>query len=212
MVSINFKINISKVFIKTHPRKENLDTFFKENFIEMKNIFENNSHLMNVLVYKRVIVHSLPKPYETECYDYGRKGFFSRSDCIDSCRKEIERNISGKQWPGLYLNSDQNSEDRITDCVQVYAHNQKDDIRFGLTCKEKCGLHSECYSENYEMKIQNLKLKWHSFAIPIFPPIIPDLVYPIQPSMLFEEFLSYLGSYISFWFGFSALMLLKSVD
>ena len=211
IVLFTLNINVSKVFIKTHPRKENLDTFFKEKFIEMKHIFDKNLHLISTLGYKRVIVHSLPKPYETECYDYWRKGFFSRSDCIDSCRKRNERNISGNQWPGTYLNSDQNSEDRMTNAVQILFENMDDDSRFGLSCKEKCGLHTECYSENYEMEFQYSKVKWNSYIIAILPSDIPDLVYTIQPSMLFEEFLSYLGSYISFWFGFSALMLFEII-
>ena len=207
LVLFSLKVNVSKVFVKTHPRREILDTFFKENFIEMKHSFENGLHLINLLVYKRVIVHSLPKPYETECFDYGRKGFFSRSDCIDSCRKENERNISGKQWPGTYLNSDHNSEDRMNNVIQSFAENLDEDMRIGLICKEMCGLHSECYYESYEMDVQNSGLKWDTNIIPILSPDQSDLVYTIQPSMLFEEFLSYLGSYISFWFGFSALML-----
>ena len=207
LVLFSLKINVLKVFVKTHPRRENLDTFYKENFIEMKHSFENNFHYINALVYKRVIVHSLPKPYETECYDFGRKGFFSRSDCIDSCRKQNERNISGKKWPATYLNSDQNSEDRMSTVMQSFSNNFDEDMRIGLICKEKCGLHSECYYESYEMDIQNLGLKWDRNVIPILSPDESDLVYTIQPSMLFEEFLSYLGSYISFWFGFSALML-----
>ena len=105
------------------------------------------------------------------------------------------------------MSSDQNSEDRMTNAMLILHQNKDEDIRIGLICKEECGLHLECYYEGYEMDVHHSGLKWDKNVIPVLSPDESDLVYTIQPSMLFKKFLSYLGSYISFWFGFSALMI-----
>ena len=149
----------------------------------------------------------MPKPYETQCVDYQKKGYTSIRDCIYQCRMKYVAEKWPHIWPGTYLNYEERTELNISDTFDFWLRRYHEDVQIGDSCKNVCELHSECYSELYEVFLHKHDRQFNHFYLPIFPPNMPDLIYTYSPSIQLVEFLSYLGSTISLYFGFSLVML-----
>ena len=194
------ELNVSKVNFAMHQRKELVGEFNNLNYVQF-----TNENLMYV-DYRRFISHSMPTPYETQCVDYNKQGYFSKMDCINQCKIKFWKTNFPNQWPANYLNYDTNSNDSLIDIYSNHLEYMQDDIEMGTKCKQQCGVYSECYSEIYELSIHPFYWDIDNFPFPIFPPRLPDLIYTHSASIETVEFLSFVFSIISLYFGFTVIM------
>ena len=153
-------------------------------------------------------VKSLPKPYETNCLNFRlRHRYVSKLECIDECKIGYWRSVRGQGfWPGNYL---------AGETLDVYPEFVPENITFdrlsGDHCKTVCPEKSDCYSEYYGFKLFNQPWLGGITTITIMAPELPDIVQTHSPKILFEEFVSYVASYVSLWFGFSFVMLSNAI-
>ena len=211
MAIFYFRQNVSKIMVALHPRKEPVRDFNDQKSVEISHSHENGLQPLSYVVYRRIISHSLPKPYETQCVDYQKRNYTSRRDCIYQCRiKKLSEFRPGK-WLGSYLNYNSSSDENMVDVYPFWSEFCSNDVEIGDSCKEKCGLDYECYSELYEVSLQHNNHRFPAFYVPILPPDMPDLVYTQLPNIQMVEFLSYLGSAISLFFGISVIMVSDSI-
>jgi hypothetical protein len=81
------------------------------------------------------------------------------------------------------------------------------DYELSDKCREFCGDSNDCFGEIFELsEIRAFGTK-DNFEITITPPTIPSLTFTHWPKIRFEEFLCFIASIFSLWFGFSLVML-----
>jgi len=74
-------------------------------------------------------------------------------------------------------------------------------------CREFCGENNDCFAEIFELNEIRGGGKKGSFTLVFLLPTIPNLLFTHWPKIRFEEFLCFIGSIFSLWFGFSIVML-----
>ena len=201
LINITVMQMIPKIDVIIHSRKEKIMNRYKKPKITLFNTTLNYTYIN----YNKVIVHSLGKPYETNCVDYQRKDHYSRLNCIGKCR--LENLVKNGKWPGAYLNDNTSDERAIAEIFFMFAMNKSLDATVGQLCKTECGTGSECFAEYYTMSSNPSEYYWTRFQFFIFSPFTPDLIYRHSPKLIFEEYFSFIGSLIGLWFGFSIVML-----
>ncbi len=202
-------MNITKVYVGVHPRAELIRNFDAIKFVINDLKVLNGKYPVPCIFYYRIITHSLPKPYETQCFDYKDKNSTSRTDCIQKCRIRLSLQMWPNKWPGIYLNYDNKSALQIMDMYKLYRTIYREDQKIGEQCKAECGLYTECYTERYELssRMFDQETDLDHTIVGILPPEIPDLIYTHSPSLEWVEFVTYVGSAISLHFGISTVLL-----
>jgi hypothetical protein len=157
----------------------------------------NNKSEYHVIHYQKTIVELLPKPYKTSCADYKR-----RIECLTKCKILYYKQISN-QWPSFYYTDDLDSNWYISN-----THNRNLEFQSKKRCEKVCGKSADCFKEYFlgTAKIASF-LKDTGHNIYVFPPILPNTIFIQSAKMQIEEYLSFIASIISLWFGFSILML-----
>jgi hypothetical protein len=74
-------------------------------------------------------------------------------------------------------------------------------------CREFCGENNDCFGEVFELNEIRGGGKKGIFTLVFLLPTIPSLLFTHWPKIRFEEFLCFIGSIFSLWFGFSIVML-----
>lgn len=203
------EVNISEVLIFLHSRKEKIKNFYKHKTIKL-----NRSGLFTYIQYSRTVTKLMPLPYETKCHDYRARGHFSRYDCIAECRVrnlQLDKGFWG-HTPGNFLNYDNRSQLKLFETFKELHRRPALDRSVGVLCMKECGTDPECESEHFNTEVMVTDYKWPHFSVLIFGPAMPDLIYSQSPKLYFEEFVSYIGSLLGFWFGFSAIMLFNGCN
>jgi hypothetical protein len=105
-------------------------------------------------------------------------------------------------WPGSYF-----TEDSENDLLMTKDENQTINTMIGEKCSKICGTNIDCLREYFTFGDQSLTtlLKTY-FEILITIPSHPTLLIIHSAKIEFEEFLCYITSIISLWFGFSVIM------
>jgi len=200
--------------IAVHSRHQLIANRVKHHFIDFpyNTTLNANKTQIYYMLYNRVVVNSLPKPYETDCIDYKWRGYQSLAHCINKCRIRGYRQIWPHMWPGNYLAFNTSLDFKMLSMYDTLERYPYIDQNIGIKCKEICGSSTECKHEYYDLKLYKMAITWYGNYISIVVPDRPDLIYTHSPKILFEEFVSYIASYISLWFGFSVLMLPKVLN
>jgi hypothetical protein len=147
----------------------------------------------------------MPKPYKNYCVDYTKFGFSSRTDCIIKCRLKYFRDHY-ERWPGVYL-TENLTNDYMFDAMEVLLANESLDFVLGKSCTKKCGSNTDCLKETFYLKkSEEIDLDFNSTVF-IFPPNLPSLKFENSPKIQVEEFICFIASIVSLWFGFSIIML-----
>ena len=202
LIRMQFIRKIPKVEIVMHSRKETISNYYNYEFLE----FTQRPDLYPFLRFHKTIVHSLPKPYKTDCFDYSTIGFTSLFDCIAKCRKKgLKEEL--KLWPGNFLTEDRELNDRMVEMFAIFGKNQSLDTIVGENCRQFCDTKNECFIQYFALKNYSFPYNMESFQVFIFTSDIPNLTYNHSPKVIFEEFISFIGSIVSLWFGFSIVML-----
>ena len=110
------------------------------------------------------------------------------------------------EWVGHYLTIEAKDQ-MMLNPLEHLEENKKIDQNISENCKTVCGSQSECYSEYYRINLKPYARNYGMPFISIFAPVIPDLVYVYLPKMYFIEFMLFVASSVSLWFGFSVFML-----
>ena len=194
---------IPEVLVFIHSRKGRILNTYKYN---SPVVFERKTFKYSYISYKKTSSHALETPYESDCHDYRKRGHFSRDSCIHECRREKLR-TSFNAFPGSYLVYENKSKETIFEPYKKFVVYPEIDQAIGKSCMKECGTQTECDQEFYSWNKVVTQYFWLKFSILIFAPSVPDIIYTQSPKLIFEEFVSYVGSLVGLWFGFSIIML-----
>jgi hypothetical protein len=159
------------------------------------------SERQSIIRFKKIRVELMSKPYKTSCFDYKNIGYYSRADCIFKCKVgNYAKNQS--EWPAKFY-----TDDRRSDLVMNESSYNSMEFELSDKCRELCGESKDCFAENYELSEIRSYGENGLFTIVIPLPTIPTLIFTHWPKIRFEEFLCFIGSIFSLWFGFSIVML-----
>uniref|UniRef100_T1KK82 Uncharacterized protein n=1 Tax=Tetranychus urticae TaxID=32264 RepID=T1KK82_TETUR len=93
---VDFTLNVSHPVITkvgvylTHPISELDDVLGTPSFV----YFDTKHNNRATISYHKTIIHSLPEPYESRCYDYSKLPCKERRTCIKKCTLEMSYNES----------------------------------------------------------------------------------------------------------------------
>jgi len=179
--------------IRLHDRKENLrHTYLKgKTLVNFKNARENR------MVYSKTIVKYLFNPKDKPCFAHGQ----TRDDCIMECKVKEFIEKTGL-FPCDFLNDNSSHNELMFSTF-------KDETSFQWSdkCWQKCSQNTDCYKEFFRLDSKENEAKKNTLRIEF--PSHPTTIYEISLKMSVEEYLCYIASILSLWFGFSILSLTK---
>ena len=153
-----------------------------------------------------VTFERLPKPYDTDCTDYGSS---NRFECINNCIESQYQNKFGcipKEDNHLTLLFDKNIEISKF-CGYNYTRiKSSDKFNFQLICKEKCG--TPCYENSYEVEIfETLLGDLHERIYSVYIALNNDYYINIKysPQMEFIGLIIKLTNTLNLWYGFTII-------
>lgn len=184
------------------------------------------------LTYSAKVSKRLPPPYDTDCSDYRSMGMTSKESCFSSClndftQKEglmIESNVISKEKYGesnyviipsylrtLRVNSSQLTREMISSkkLSPMFDSFQKHWMSCNQTCRQ-----SDCVTESLVPQLMLLKsVKQsppHHLDIQVYPPNDQVITVSSKEKLSLLDFIVYMLSCLSFWFGFCPLNLASS--
>jgi hypothetical protein len=144
----------------------------------------------------------LPKPYPTDCIDYHiRTESLSRKDCIRKCliRESIDKCNAISNDAQIYEWEIKSPDVKYSD------HNCSKNLSLNNKCNNFCR-HKDCVKTFYKPYVITSFANYTKDAeILISLPMEPKRIYCYYPKIETIEFLCYLASILSLWFGFSFL-------
>jgi hypothetical protein len=158
---------------------------------------------MSLVYFHKTRVELLPKPFATSCFDYKTIGYHSRYDCIFKCKADIIiRNYS--HWSG-YSFTDKQEIDLFFKFNNIYEIDKK----LSENCRKFCGESNDCLTDVFESYQLNVPIAKSAevFEIRVSPSTKPNLLLKHFPKIQMQEYICYIASIISLWFGFSITML-----
>ena len=155
--------------------------------------------------WKKQTIVLLPAPYQTDCVDYSTIGYESRSHCSDKCL--IDGYID--QFGKLPFDVSHYEFHEWIDKKYLFDESNDDpkQIKIRAICDEKCK-RPDCYFEDMSSKFVGPEEKEFIY-ISLYPPDEPEVVVKHAPQMELLDFVTYILSCISFWFGWSPFYSLK---
>ena len=203
---IYFKLNpnLTYIYMFFHSRRLNLILITHE--IEGLS-WSPSIEFIDYIRYTKTITSSLPYPFETNCFDYGNEDYVSEEGCIAKCKLKKWQDEFSDNWPGIYLTSNLTDNYMIDRTGEYLSHEWALDKKIGIECQNECQSNINCYKEDFDLKLRQYNIYSETLCLNILPPRLPDLVVQHMPKVSFEEFVSFIGSLIGLYFGFSIIML-----
>lgn len=198
--------------------------FLNKNLLQSFNIIIHNrkyppSEGQEKLIYTRdkseehlsitkTTISLLPSPYITACFDYRQIGYKSRQDCVHNCKHDYYRQHFGRLYEGSIIEA---SSDEYWNSTLI----PRDHLKWMFNnCTQMCRLEN-CYNEYYsveEIPIKaTLSAKSETFILSLYAHINYDTTCTHLPKLQFTEFLIYVGSVFSLWFGISMISMSQIV-
>ena len=207
-VLILFKVNqlfVKHGFIIFHSPDE-VPRYSKNNWV---GIYPEKQQKI-FLSYTRSQVQLLKDPYATKCKNYDVDGYKSREECVDECFVVKYRSVENR-WPAPVAAS---LEERLPVSDMTNYTNYGNISRF---CNQKCGRQENCLTVYYEVeKYLNVWRRpgetYDGFTVVIMSPRGMDATYKHNPKIQLIEYICYVASLLSLWFGASAKSLFGNVD
>jgi len=196
LVYITLKFSFNYLFL--HSRNE-IIRYSKDKY-ELQ--FNQRDQEIISIRYRITSVLLMSKPYSTSCLNYNLKGYYSRSECIFQCKTSYFKKQMNV-WPGNYKTDDNE--------INLFMYDDSESrLKFYLRdkCNKICGSEIDCYNEFYSYDvirepINTINYRW----IHIRKPFYPKEVVQHWPKIRFEEYLCFVASIMSLWFGLSIMML-----
>ena len=140
----------------------------------------------------------LKNPYRTNCKDYRLSSeYLSRRDCIRKCKLNISLNECQSIFEGIDLGRNEPS-------VLFGGSDQKhciERIDLDTICRKQCH-YLDCTIDYYRPLKFN-KYERNTTTLQLIFPTKPETVYYHEPKTATIEFICYLASTFSMWFGLS---------
>lgn len=174
----------------------------------------------------------LSAPYDTNCLNYSRTKHQSRHSCLSSCIRQetewkwqkipVENCVIREEYENsslslipFFVDDEENplKEEEISESVRpIYREYRK--IR--QDCQRDCN-RPECWLESVtpkEMQITHFEegKQVDTFVITLHPPNQPVVVIRSTPKVALIDFLIYVGSCLSFWYGFCPLNVVDTIQ
>ena len=147
--------------------------------------------------------HLLKSPYKTDCKHYERETQFkSRKDCIRKCKLRISQTECGVISHEVDVYRGEQNVRFVENDEQDFCVNKLDLRR---KCVKICSNY-DCFKEYIVPKIVSLYKHDHC-EISITVPTKPLTTYRHKPRIESIEFVCYIASALSLWFGFSVFSL-----
>ena len=160
-----------------------------------------------------MITRSLQKPYETNCFNYETIGFNSNDDCIAKCRIRTWIKELKNKWPSTYFTTNF-TDDLMLDIYKASYINKSFDFYY------KIDQDNALICENQLQIIYRLlrRVLWYEIGTRLITMMnVCGYVFYHHMSLIkssntclsyrLEEFVSFIGSLIGLYFGFSLIML-----
>ena len=187
----------------------NYPSSYDWNGIEVKKSF------WYTLTYSVQTYHLLESPYSTDCMNYREKtAFLSREDCVRKCRIRESQSKCG-------VVSNEVDVIRGEPNVRFSKSREEEECTESLDLKEYCYdmcPKDDCLIAHYKpieiSSVEQQKEDSDYMIISLIIPSEPETTYRHKPSVHLIEFLCYMASTLSLWFGvsiFSVIYYLKSI-
>ena len=150
----------------------------------------------------------LESPYPTDCKNYYLSSkYISRTDCIRKCKIKVSLELCGSISKDISVYS---GEEGIL-FANTSGENCADTISFRKHCLKMCPK-VDCFLQYYRtIKSSEYpgKLVDNYTRIDITTPVEPDTTFFHKPKIELIEFLCYVASMLSVWFGFSLITIMN---
>ncbi len=205
IIYFHMSIDFQAMALFMHPRNEGLTDFFGDNKLTI--YFEN--HGLTLIKYQKTVIKLMPKPYRTNCVDYKLLGYQSKIGCIKECLKKYYIEKYGGLPAAFQFGSEYNGH--FIENWPTIENNLSHNLLVSEKCTQKCGSNDDCYKKYINIRFipnDNFFPRMNgSHRILILPPTSPNLIYTHSQKLHIDEFLCYVGSLVSLWFGVSILMI-----
>lgn len=166
--------------------------------------------------YSKRINYLMPSPYQTNCFDYNKIGYKSRSDCIDKCNIEsslkqckslpykvnVNRHNDKDHYNGTCSFNYSICEEKYKspDCInEIYLFKTFFDLKVDESPKIKGYKTSSLLKMSSNQSQKNKSISWVMIAYGDEE----DTVYRHSPQQEPVEFICFICGVISLWTGFS---------
>jgi hypothetical protein len=96
----------------------------------------------------------------------------------------------------------------MVDMNPLLDKNRSLDLIVEKECIKFCGLNDDCFKQYFTFySDEEVYDVGDNFVILVYPPDLPTLIFTHLPKMQTEEFICFIASIFSLWFGFSIIML-----
>ncbi|KAI1283237.1 hypothetical protein HDE_12725 [Halotydeus destructor] len=154
---------------------------------EGKNIFG--------IQFKATTVRRLTKPYPGKCHNYLQDGYLSASDCMEQCTARTIVNETNR-WPRSV------AAPSSLDLKLSLRNDSATQQQANVDCERFCPL-SDCRKRTYFVVKTKSNSSARFVSIGVKPASDCDMQYDEIPLLQLIEFLCYIASILSFWFGSS---------
>jgi hypothetical protein len=197
LIQIEFPNYVHWIVLIIHSRSETIHYISEKSHLRINH---NESEVIYVN-YKKTLVELMPKPYSTSCVDYKLYGHNFRSDCIFKCKTNFFKKVKNC-WPMIYQTHDSGSN-----LLMNVELNKTFNLILEQKCEKYCGLENDCLKEYFVPEYRRRPIENQLFLIYIDASLYPILTIKHSPKIQIDEFLCFITSIISLWFGFSVIML-----
>ena len=196
--SINWK-NMTEVNSTFFGIIHQFNTFPRGHYMSY---FEGDQHKFDYsYTYKMIRTEFLPVPYFSKCVHYEDKGLETREQCIERC---VQHKLSkeNSSWTDLQITITDFSDGKLflQDTSSIPERNRTA-LFYNQGCRNKCHLQCEQirYIPNLLKQTKNKGYDHFTFDLYVLE---PSTIVSFSPKLTFMEYVIYLASIISLWFGF----------
>ena len=197
-------------FFLTSKRMYGLSNSFTEHFRRIRDNITGHATANYVTIsYRKFVSHLMKPPYKTMCVDYPKIGFESASECYDECLKNSA--VDGLQKlpfeAALYEAVDLPLISK-SDLANANLSNALH--KFEKQCENKCK-QQECLIEDFSPKIIAFS-ESHMISLEMYASNEPIVITTFLPLSNIIDYVTFVLSCISFWFGWSPLYFMKDIN
>lgn len=148
----------------------------------------------------------LPPPFQTRCQNYENFGFESDTHCYDACLmnftlKEFDRvpftTAVEHPYEAYHLGTKDIRNETLRKQLSAFEH----------ICRETCS-RPNCEEDIFIPKVTTKFIAGNFILFALRLPNEPDIIATAHPQLTAVDFITYILSCFSFWFGFSPLQLI----
>ena len=171
------------------------------------NGWEMRNNFYYSMTYTSSFYQLLESPYPTDCENYYLSSkYISRKECLRKCKIKVSLQICGSISKDISVYS---GEKGVL-FANTSGENCADRINFWEQCLKVCPK-VDCFLQYYRTTKSSEypgKLVDNYTRIDITTPVEPDTTFFHKPKIELIEFLCYLASTLSVWFGFSLITIM----